>query len=242
MLHLKTPHYVKSIAFLAAASVASHAATFEPGYVQGASSQLLTGNGGAGSILFVDGAMAGGENDLDGSFPAFQSGFLDGTTLWNLGDTVEITGVAFTVRGNTTSGTFTFDILQGAGGSGATGAGGLSSLGTATATFTDQASSVVAYANFDTPVSFVVDANSTSIGMQFSTTSSTLGWKAWNNDTTNNRSQRYNVNNGAVPGGSAQWFAMSLAGNVTPVPEPSTYAALVGAAVMVFTLIRRRRA
>jgi hypothetical protein len=222
------------------ASANAFAAVLVSGYTAGAGSQLLTGNGGAGALLFTDSGIAGGENDLDGAFPALQAGILSGSGLWNIGDTVAITGVALVLRGNTTSGDFTFDIREAVGGSGTTGAGGLSSLGTAEANFTDQDNGVF-YVNFDTPVSFVADANSTSIGISWTTTSTTLGFKAWNNNSPGDRLERYNINNGNVPGGNAKWIAMSVAGSVTPVPEPSHFAAIAGLLALGVIAMRRRK-
>ncbi|MEM9352107.1 MAG: hypothetical protein AAGA92_03765 [Planctomycetota bacterium] len=211
------------------------AAALQTSYTVGGGSQLLSTNGGTGDTLFVDGAATGGENDINlaSGFATFATVLLPGAGLWDIGDTVSITGVALNVRGNTAAGTFTFDIRQGAGGTGPTGGGGLSSIGTATATYTDTTTDVH-YVNFDTPVTFVADANSTSIGINFSN-SGQLGLKSWNNNP-GNRLQQYNTNNGNTPN---KFLAVSVAGKVASIPEPVSMS--VAALGLALVASRRRR-
>ena len=219
---------------IAAAPVA--AATLTTGYSNGLGSQLLSTNGGGGDTLFVDSAALGGEGDIDLSSgtASFASVLLPGTGLWNEGDTVSITGLALTLKGNTSTGTFTFDIRQGAGGGGATGAGGLASLGTATASYTDT-TTAVHYVNFDTPVTFVADTNSTTIGINIANTAS-LGLKRWNNNVPGDRLLQYNFSNGNTPN---RFLTFSVAGTVTPIPEPAAFA--VAALGLAMVASKRRR-
>ncbi len=124
-----------------------------------------------------------------------------------------------------------FSIFEGVGGSGPSGAGGLNSLGVQTASFTTGSTSAF-YVNFDTPISFVADASSTTIGIHFTSTAD-LDYKV--------RSgvglQRYNVSNGNLVGGTTNPVVrFAVAGTV--VPEPST--ALLGA-LGALALLRRRR-
>ncbi|VGO15466.1 Arylsulfatase [Pontiella desulfatans] len=147
-------------------TAAVSAAVMTSGYTVG--SGLLNPNG---ETLFVDAAAAGGSDatDNDGYSDNFTV-LIDGAGYWVVGDTVEITGFALTVHNASANGTFTFDVLQGAGGIGDTGAGGLASLGTATASYGYSGSTETVYVNFDIPVSFVADANSTKIGIHISNT------------------------------------------------------------------------
>jgi hypothetical protein len=93
----------------------------------------------------------------------------------------------------------------------------------------------VVYANFDTPVSFVVDENSTTIGIQFSSTGQ-IQYK--DNNVTN--LLRYNFANGNIVGGAnPRYVRYSVAGSVTPVPEPSSFL-LFGSVALVGALVCRR--
>jgi hypothetical protein len=212
------------------------------GYTIGAGSQLLAANGGDGDTLFADEAALGGDNQTApaGANRPFDAVLLDGAGLWSIGDTVEITGVALPIRGGggtSASGTWTFEIRQGAGGTGASQAAGLSALGTATAVYTAPPSltAQVVYANFDTPVSFVADANSTTIGIQFSST----GQIQYKDNTVSNL-VRYNHDNGNIVGGATpRYIRFSVAGNVTVIPEPSSLA-LVGSIGLLGFCLRRR--
>ncbi len=212
-----------------------------PGYTPGSGSQLLTANGGVGELLFTDTAALGGSDVFANGGESFNSVLLPGAGLWNIGDTVEISGVAMAILAGpssprTQSGTFTFDIRQGSGGSGASGAGGLSSIGMRTATYTAPASNAaqVVYANFDSPVNFVVDANTTTIGINFTSTA-TIAYKI----NTDEGLQRYNFGNGNLVGGGSSLQRFSIAGNVTSVPEPGSLL-LLGVAGMIGMLRRRR--
>ena len=217
------------------------------GYTIGADSQLLSVNGGNGDILFTDVAALGGEDVTApaGSNRPFDSVLLPGAGLWSIGDTVEITGLAFPLRGGpvpsgattTETGTFTFQIREAAGGTGASGAAGLDPIGFATASYTapDSLEAQVVYVNFDTPISFVVDENSTTIGIQFSSTG-----KIQYKDNNQTNLVRYNFDNGNIVGGaSPRYMRYSVAGSVTAVPEPSTFL-LFGSLACAGALLRRR--
>ncbi|MDF7825370.1 PEP-CTERM sorting domain-containing protein [Pontiellaceae bacterium B12227] len=207
------------------------AALMTGGYSVGSGSQLLVGNGGSGTNLFVDSAATGGNVDLvdDDGYAAWFTVLIPGASQWNIGDTVEITGVALAVRGVTVNGTFTFDILEAAGGSGTSGAGGLASLGTATATYNNSGSTDAMYVNFDAPVSFVVDANSANIGINISN-SGKIGLKAQAGFPVT----RYNSVNGNL---QTSQMKFSVAGNVVPEPASIGLIASVGGAIL---FIRRR--
>ncbi|MDF7825371.1 sulfatase-like hydrolase/transferase [Pontiellaceae bacterium B12227] len=182
-----------SVFTLVAASAS--AAVMTSGYTVG--SGLLSPNG---ETLFVDAAAAGGSdaNDNDGYNDNFTV-LIDGAGHWLVGDTVEITGFAVTVHNASANGTMTFDILQGVGGAGDTGAGGLVSLGSATASYGYSGSTETVYVNFDTPVSFVADTNSTKIGINISNSAQLrLKYKSTfpvtrYNKTTGNANQAMNV-------------------------------------------------
>ena len=205
------------------------------------SAALMSGGYTAGSgllspgseTLFIDTAAGGGTDitETDGNAPYF-SVLIPGSGLWNIGDTVEITGVALQIQGSgTDNGTLTFDILKGAGGSGASGAGGLASLGSATALYQNSGTNDTMYVNFDTAVSFVVDANSTSIGINVANeTGKSLRLKAQDGFPVT----RYNASNGNI---SATEMKFSVAGNVIPEPATIGLVGLFGGAVL---FIRRR--
>lgn len=181
-------------------------------YTAGSSSQLLTANAGSGSTLFSDSAALGGA-DVNGTSSPFFSVLLNGSGLWNVGDTVEITGIAMALIGVTENGTFTFDIRQGAGGTGASATAGLVSLGTATADFTTTGTTSTYFVNFDSPISFVADANSTSIVINWGSTAS-MRWKK-EADPGAGRLPQVNYGNGAFVGGDDS-VRFSVAGKVTP--------------------------
>tara|TARA_B110000908_G_scaffold103320_1_gene121696 strand:+ start:2022 stop:2693 length:672 start_codon:yes stop_codon:yes gene_type:complete len=216
---------------------AAHSATLSAGYSIGAASQLLTTNGGAGSTLFADVAATGGSdvNVTAGAVSPFAAILLDGSSSWNIGETVSITGFAMPlVDVSTATGTFTFDIRQGAGGGGASFTSGLASLGAATATFTTGGTTSAYYTNFDTPVTFVADANSTSIVINWSST----GAIRYKKQTSGSNLPQVNYGNGNFVG-TDDAVRVSVAGSVTPVPEPSS-TALIGLGGLALMLRRRR--
>lgn len=218
---------------------AVHGASLSPGYSIGAGSQLLTANGGTGAVLFNDSAALGGV-DVTGTGSSFYSVLLDGSGQWALGDTISITGVALAlVDSATNNGTFTFDIRQGAGGTGTSGTGGLTSLGTATASYVSGNGTSTYYVNFDSSVTFVADANSTSIVVNWTSTAQ-MRWKKENTPGAG-RLPQVNYGNGNfvdnTPAG-VDSVRISIAGSVTPVPESSV--ALLGA-LGCLALLRRRR-
>lgn len=201
------------------------AALMTGGYTVG--SGLLTQNG---ETLFVDTAAGGGtdQNAVDGYAPWFTA-LIPGAGFWNIGDTVEITGVALQIQGATANGTMTFDIRQGAGGIGTSGAGGLASLGSATATYNNSGTSDTMYVNFDEAVSFVVDTNSTSIGINISN-SGYLRLKAQDGFEVS----RYNLANGNL---NNLEMKISVAGTVVPEPATLGLVALCGGGLMVIRRI-----
>ncbi|TWU22711.1 hypothetical protein [Bythopirellula polymerisocia] len=211
-----------SVACLAVATVVAapaKGATLSAGYVMGSGSQLLTANGGSGTTLFADAATLGG-SDVNGTGASFFSVLLDGSSFWNVGEAVSITGFALPlVDAATDDGTFTFDIRQGAGGSGASGTAGLASLGTAEATYTSGGGTSAYYVNFDTPVTFVADSNSTSIVINWTSTA-TMRFKK-RTEPTGGALPQVNYANGNFVGGD-DTVSVSVAGSV--VPEPASMA------------------
>ena len=208
---------MKKVIGIAAVSVflvgVASAATMELGYTTGAGSQLLVDNGGEGAVLFEDSAGTGGSDvTIASGSAAWLTVLIDGAGHWQLGDTVEITGVALQIQGYTDSGTMTFDIRQGSGGTGASGAAGLASIGSATATYS-KTNNATMYANFDTPVSFVVDTNTFKIGINIAN-SARLRVKGQSNFPV----PLYNYSNGNF-GGNKMKF--SVAGIVTPGVSPN---------------------
>ena len=214
----------------------SQAATLMSGYTNGTGSQLLVANGGAGTTLFNDSADLGG-TDVNGTTSPFFSVLFNGSSNWAIGDTVSITGVAMAlVDGPTATGTFTFDIRQGAGGTGTAETVGLASLGTADAAYTSGSGTSTYYVNFDTPITFVADANSTSIVVNWGSTAA-IRWKKEANPGPG-RLPQVNYGNGNFVGGDDS-VRFTIMGSVTPVPEPSV---MLLSGLGVLGLLRRRRA
>ncbi|MFK7851964.1 MAG: hypothetical protein AB8D78_13395 [Akkermansiaceae bacterium] len=233
---MKIQTTIKTISMLLfALSSTTNAAVLAGGYTTGSGSQLLNSNGGSGSVLFNDSAALGGNQDPSGTGATFFSVLLDGSSSWNVGETVTITGLAMALRGATANGTFTFDIRQGSGGTGASGTAGLASLGTQDATFSSNGTTSTYFVNFDTPISFVADANSTSIVVNWGSTGN-IAWKS-ESATGAGRLRQVNYSNGNFSGTSSVRF--SVAGNVSQaIPEPSTAVlAILGG----LALLRRRR-
>ena len=219
------------------ASLHAHAATFATGYTSGSGSQLLVANGGLGSTLLFDSAALGGSQDINANGgESFNSVLFPGAGLWSIGDTVTITGIAFVLRSNTNEGTFTINIRQAAGGTGASGAAGLDLIASRTVEYENPGAIAVMWANFDTPVSFVADANSTTIGINFTNSGGTIGYKAGTELT--DGLVRYNFANGNIVGGATPSYQRwSIAGSVIPEPS-SALLCMLGS----LGLLRRRRA
>ena len=208
-----------------------------PGYTIGAGSQLLTSNGGAGLTLFNDSAATGG-TDVTGTGTSFYSVLLDGSGNWTIGDTVNVTGVALAlVDAATFDGTFTFSIRQGAGGTGTSGTAGLSELGSATATYTSGGGSSAYYKNFDSPITFVADANSTSIVVNWVSTAQ-MRWKK-EAAAGAGRLPQVNYGNGNFVGGDDS-VRFSIAGSVIPEPSTLSLAAMAGVILCLTRRFRRR--
>jgi hypothetical protein len=215
------------------------ASVFNIDYTIGSGSELLIGNGGNGSILFADSADVGGGDPVFTGASAAASVLLPGDGFWNIGDTVSITGLAMPIKTATDTGTITFQFRQGAGGTGVSGAGDLSAFDTRTATFTGGQGTDAYYVNFDTPVTFVVDANTTTIGINFNhEDGKALRPKSQNSDGPDFLKQ-YNYSNGNW--GANTYYKFSVAGNVTPVPEPGITALIMGMASVVGIVAFRRR-
>ncbi len=185
---------------------ANHEATLTPGYIMGPGSELLSTDGDTNTVLFYDTEKNGGNLDPRGPFEVL----FDASTSWNVGDSVKITGIALSLRAGT-SGTLTFEVRQGAGGTGNASVGGLASIGKATAVFPTDGGPDAYYVNFDTPISFVADAHSTSIVIRVSSTGG-LEFKAW-------PPEAYLPTVNTKTGDFASYTVrLSLAGTVTPAP------------------------
>lgn len=209
-----------------------NAATWASGYTIG--STLLQPNG---ETLFLD-AAAGGGGDLrfDGGNAGAHIWEIQSGGNWTIGDTVEITGLALPIwsnntnaTNNTLNGTFTISFRS----------LGIDSdydpsdstvFGTAQATFASEGTGVDAfYVNFDTPVTWVAD--SAGFGVSVANTSAlrlkqgpgTVGAEAEDGGSGNTRGYQ---------------MSLSVAGTVTPIPEPSV-SLLGGLGLLV--LVRRRR-
>ncbi len=215
---------MKKIRMMVASTMAAgvvSAAVMTGGYTLGTNSQLHADNGGAGSTLFVDYAFTGGSVDAtaaSGVSDAFTV-LIDGAGKWRNGDTVEITGFALAIHSATEGGTMTFTILEGAGGTGTSGAGGLATIGTATASYAKTGVTDTMYANFDVPVVFVVDTNTFKIGVNIANTAN-LRIKA----DPSYPVPRYNKTAGNLIDG----MRVSLAGHVTPVAVPTNSVPVIG--------------
>ena len=234
MLHLSQTRLAGLVAIGAIAlGTSSQAATLTSGYTVGAGSQLLSANSGTGDVLFNDGAALGGNDTSASTGASFDSVLFNGAGQWSVGETVSITGVALPLQDSGSSaGTLTFDIRQGSGGGGAAGTTGLSSLGTA-ASYSPTTGTKLYYVNFDSPVTFVADANSTSIVVNWTSTANFRYKKHGGPGGT--RLSQVNFGNGNFVGGD-DTVAVSIAGTV--VPEPGSLALLSVGALLI---ARRRR-
>lgn len=221
----------------------SSGATFAGGYTVGSSSQLLTTNGGAASVLFVDEALTGG-GDLrtDGGNPDY-GWVIDGSSSWDNGYTVSFTGLALPVwandpttdaTNNTQNGTFTFTFYSTGANNTWNGTNNLgtsddSLIGTIDITFDSAGLGVDEYyADFDSALNWTADSSSI-----FFTLQSTGALRLKVGFGPSAIVPRAQESTGSALGASA----VTLAGIVT-VPEPST--AILGI-ITGMTLLRRRR-
>lgn len=237
---MKKPASLKAFGILLlAAPLSSHAATLASAYTRGASSQLLTANGGAGATTFVDTAQIGGSDVsfTNSATPGFVWSIVSGSK-WALGDSVSFTGLAMGLfsdgsgagSNNTSAGTFTFSIYSAGPNNNWTGVNNLgtsddSLIGTATASFTEGSGTSGYYVNFDSPINWT--ANST-LFVVHADSNGSIRFKTGAADV-----PKENLSDGTAQGGL---HSFSIAGTV--VPEPS--AALLGA-LGAIALLRRRR-
>ena len=221
------------------------AATFASGYTKGASSQLLTSNGGSGSVVFQDHATTGGDDiRFDGGNLSF-GWLVDGSGSWSGGDTVSITGLALPIwansletdaTNNTQNGTFTFSFYSAGAdntwdGTNALGTSDDSLLGTIDVTFASANTGVDEfYVNFDSALNWTADSSQI-----FFTFQNTGAVRLKTGPPVDAVVPQFNEATGAAVASSG----VSLAGTVT-VPEPSV--ALLGAGACLLMLSRRRRA
>ena len=128
---------------------------------------------------------------------------------------MEITGLAIPILDGTytQSSTLTFTILQAAGGAGTSGAGGLTALGTATASLDISTGTSTYYVNFHTPVRFVADANSASIGIHVASSA-----PLWIKAQSNFEVTKYNRTSGDFAGAKGK---LSVAGTVNHTGGPT---------------------
>ena len=229
---------------LATTGTTAIAATFAPGYTYGnATSQLLTANGGSGAITFVDNAATGGG---DGRFDSGNPNFgwlVDGSAIWNSGDTVSLTGLAVPLwannptsdnTNNTQNGTFTFSFYTAGADNAWNGTDNLgtsddSLIATVDLTFASAEAGVDEYyVNFDSSLNWT--ANSDTIVVSMASTGA-LRLKLGPASPTTPRAV-------LTTGATDSDGTFSLAGSVTPVPEPSV--ALLGLFSCLFVLRRSR--
>lgn len=83
----------------------SQAADYVKGYTQGSSSQLLKAGGGNGTVLFVDEAATGNQDQTANGGNPLWGWEIDGSASWSSGDNVKFTGIAmpFWTNNNATS-------------------------------------------------------------------------------------------------------------------------------------------
>jgi hypothetical protein len=247
VIAMKRTHITRFIVPIAVAGLVSSvgAANFTTGYT--------IGSGLLGPTL-VDGAdHAGlGTVDLRANDSASGTGAYGWLAvwenLWGVGDAVSITGIAVPLRSpgaagddsnNTDNGTFTFTFYELSGGVNLNIYDGTSNgetvLGTATAVFNDAGSgaAIIPYVTFDSPIAFT--STSTGIGIHMDSTSSIR--TRWDDSVDGVDGINHNLATGATNGKGHQW---TIAGSVTPVPEPSSFA-LGGLAMGAMLLARRRR-
>ncbi|MGJ8724256.1 MAG: hypothetical protein ACSHYB_06845 [Roseibacillus sp.] len=228
----KKPQNLSLLLFgLAAGSVQS--ATWVKGYTIG-SADLAP----SGETLFMDLATSGG-NDLrfDGGNASAHIWEVQSGGNWTIGDTVEITGVALpfwsnnnNATNNTQNGTMTIS-FRSLGINDDYDTGDSTIFGSVATTFASEAAGVDEYyVNFDTPISWVADSNG--FGFSIANTAA-LRLKT---GPTGTGAEAENTGNGNTRTGYQ--MSLSVAGLVTPVPEPTV--ALLGG-MGLLSLLRRRR-
>ncbi|MDQ8190633.1 hypothetical protein QEH58_10005 [Roseibacillus persicicus] len=216
---------------LAAGSV--HSATWVKGYTAG-SSDLTP----AGETLFMDFASTGG-NDLrfDNGDASGHIWEIQSVGNWTIGDTVEITGLALpfwsnntNTSNNTQDGTITVS-FRSLGVNADYDTGDSVEFGTVATTFASEGDGVDEYfVLFDTPVTWVAD--STGFGLSV-VSDAALRLKT---GPTATGAEAEDAGNGNTRTGYN--MSLSIAGKVTPIPEPS--AALLGVLGVMSFLVRRR--
>lgn len=223
---------------------ASQGATFATGYT--------IGSGLLGSTI-VDGASHSGLGTFDvrandSANGAGAYGWVAAWEgLWGVGDSVSLTGIALPVRSpgaagdtsnNTNNGTFTFTFYGlAAGGTGWDGTNnGESVIGTATVNFVSAGAgaALIPYATFDSSIDFT--AASTGIAIHVDSTSSIR--TRWDDGADGVDGIHESRTTGAIINNGPRGHQWTVAGSVTPVPEP-TVSLLVGLSGL-FVLRRRR--
>ena len=165
-------------------------------------------------------------------------------SLWGVGDSVSLTGIAIPVRSpntgtanNTSNGTWTLSVYELSGGANPDMWDGSSNGETVLATvdieFDDAGAggAIVPYATFDMPVDFI--ATSSGIALHLDSTGSLR--TRWDDNADGVDGLNANRFNGGLNGRGHQW---TVAGIVTPVPEPHGFVLIV---VGVVGLWRWRR-
>jgi autotransporter-associated beta strand protein len=202
-------HLVKPLRLLSIllTVVAAEAATLNSGYVIG----------GFGPAVFLDNAGTGG-GDSSQSTTGDLGFVVQMTNLWNVGDTIRLTGVALPLRTTTDAGTFTFNFYgldQGADTNAFEGIGTEILVGSAQATLGAAASAGAYSATFDTPVVFT--AASRGIAIQFTNSSANLRVKI-NTAGVAPNAVRLSSTTGLAIGGANPNMRFTLAGSVVVPP------------------------
>jgi len=205
-----------SLALVLLGATTVHAATMNSGYVIG----------GFGPNVFLDNAATGG-GDTGQSVSGNPGFVVQMTNLWNIGQTIRITGVALPIRTVTTAGAFTFNFYgvdQGADTNVFEGIGTETLLGSAQGTLATDASASAYSVTFDTPIVFT--AVSRSIAVQF-TNFSTVTYSSnqfkINTAGTAPNATRLNSGTGAIIGGANPNMRITLAGSVVVPPATNSF-------------------